>query len=514
VARIRSIWHSFPGRYAIAVIGVAGAVALTSALTPLHATPDALFILSVLISAWLGGPGPAAVASVLSLIAVDYFFVPPIYDVRLDTGHLERAAAFGVILACVIWFTETRRQLERELRDQAARLSEQAKVLERTEAELTQVGRRKDEFLAVLSHELRNPLGALRNGLHLLRDGSAPSQRETVHGMLDRQLQKLIRLVDDLLDVTRINSGTVRLRRERLELAGVVRDAVESSRGLIEGSGHALTVRLPEEPIRLEADRVRLAQVLSNLLDNAAKFTAPGGQIWLSAEREGGEISIRIKDSGVGIPADMLSKVFDMFTQIPHTGQRPREGLGIGLSIVRRLVELHRGTIRLTSEGPGRGSEFEIRLPALAAPSPVPAGPPTPATDAIGPVGSSAAARRVLVVDDDRDSAESMALVLGMMGHQARMAGDGPAALRTAEAFRPDVVLLDLGLPGMTGYEVAQHMREDPRLPGVTIIAVTGWGQDVDRSRSLAAGFDRHLVKPVDLAALRHLIQAEAPVAG
>ena len=506
-------WIQGVGRYALSLATVSLAVLLTAALSPLQTTPAALFVLAVMVSAWYGGPGAATFASILSLLAVDYFFIPPIFDIRFDGAHLERAIAFGLILGFVIWFTESRRKLERELRLQAARLSEQTRLLETTQAELRTLGRRKDEFLAVLSHELRNPLGALRNGIHVLRSG-APVDGEAIHAMLDRQLHRLVRLVDDLIDVARIESGKIRLRKEVVELASVVRDAVDASRAPIETQGHALTVALPREPIHLKADRLRLAQVLSNLLDNAAKFTAPGGQIWLTAAREDGHVSIAVRDTGIGIPAELLASVFEMFTQGSQPDGRKQEGLGIGLSIVRRLVELHEGTIELASEGLNRGAEFTVRLPLLPATREVPEPPAVPfPSPRRKPEEDRAPSRRVLIVDDDPDSADALAQVVTWMGHETRTARDGAAAIAAAAAFRPEVVLLDLGLPGMSGYEIGERLKEQT-CPEATLVAVTGWGQDADRRKSLEKGFRRHLVKPVDPAELKELLGSEELVQG
>jgi two-component system CheB/CheR fusion protein len=372
----------------------------------------------------------------------------------------------------------------------------------RIEAALREADRRKDEFLATLSHELRNPLAPLSNGLQLLRGkilldpGSAP-----VLEMIERQVQQLVRLIDDLLDVSRINTGKILLRRQRIELSAVVRDAVEACRPRIEAARQELSVALPPEPVILDADRTRLAQALLNLLNNASKFTGSGGHIWLTADREGEELAIRVRDTGIGIPAEMLSRVFEMFTQVDPSQERASGGLGVGLSLVRTLVEMHGGRVDAFSLGPGLGSELEVRLPLPAQehafPAPagageMPAAPP--------PV------LRILVVDDNQDSAESLATLLALKGHHVRTAFDGPGALDAAGEFRPGVLLLDIGLPGMNGYEVAEKLREQARFQDVALIAVTGWGQEKDRRRSEAAGFRHHLVKPVDLAELERLL--------
>ncbi len=375
----------------------------------------------------------------------------------------------------------------------------------RAQEALKEADRRKDEFLAMLAHELRNPLAPVRNALHVLRaSGGAGPAAEGVREMMERQVGHMVRLVDDLLEVSRITRGKIELRKERVELAAVVRSAVETSRPLIEAARHGLTVSLPPGPVPLEADPVRLAQVVANLLNNAAKYTEECGQIWLAARRDGGAAVVSVRDSGVGIRADVLPRVFDLFAQADGTLQRAQGGLGIGLTLVKRLVEMHGGTVTAHSEGPGKGSEFVVRLPLAGEARPAAAAPQAGEPPA-------AAARRILVVDDNRDAADSLGLLLRFLGHEVRVAHDGPAALEAARAWRPAVVLLDIGMPGMDGYAVARALRALPELEGVVLIALTGWGQEEDRRRSRAAGFDHHLIKPVDLEALQALLAAPAP---
>ena len=316
---------------------------------------------------------------------------------------------------------------------------------------------------------------------------------------------RLARLIDDLLDVSRIRTGKVELRRDPIELGALVAHTVEIARPVFEERGHELSVSLPEEPVWLEADPVRLEQVLSNLLNNAIKFTEDGGTISITAERQAHELVLRVKDTGVGITPDLLPRIFDLFTQGDRSLDRSRDGLGIGLTLSRRLVELHGGTIEAHSEGLGKGSEFVVRLPALLQVS--------PPDDAPAPAGAPQELRplRVLVVDDSEDTAEMMTALLEMDGHEIQVAHSGPAALETAAAFRPDVVLLDIGLPGLDGYQVAQRLRGDPNLKDVTLIAASGYGQEADLHRSREVGFDRHLVKPVDPRELRELL---AEIAG
>ena len=383
-----------------------------------------------------------------------------------------------------------------------ARKRSEAAVRE-SEAELRRASEAKDQFLALLGHELRNPLAPIRNALEILRAGKADSTTAArMHEMMERQTTHLVRLVDDLLDVSRITRGKIELRREPVELGAAVRRAVDSHRSLLEEHGHRLRLSLPAEPIVLEADPTRLEQILFNLLSNAAKYTPGPGHIDLSVARDDGQAVVRVRDDGIGIRPEMLGRVFEPFAQADRLPERVQEGLGVGLTLVRSLAALHGGTVSVASEGPGRGSEFVVRLPCL---------PPraTPARAAVEAPASARTGRRlrVLVVDDNADSAESLALLLQMAGHEVKMAHDGPSALAAARAHRPEVVLLDIGLPaGMDGYEVARRMRPEPGLERSLIVAVTGFGQEEDRRRAVHAGFDAHLVKPVDLKQLSRLL--------
>jgi PAS domain S-box-containing protein len=372
------------------------------------------------------------------------------------------------------------------------------------EAALKEADRRKDEFLATLAHELRNPLAPIRNALHLMRESAASGIGiEAERSMADRHVAHLARLVDDLMDVARINKGKVELRKRAIELAPIVAQAVDSACASFEVRRQQLSVSLPEEPIYLEADPTRLEQVLDNLLSNACKYTDSGGRITLIAGRRGGEVEIRLADTGIGIPPEKLTNVFEMFTQVDHHSDRTQGGLGIGLGLVRSLVQMHGGSITARSEGVGRGSEFVVRLPALTTPaiSGPPPGRPTDARD------YRPARHRVLVVDDNEDAARSLArLLVRFHGQDVRVAHDGPSALELAATFRPEVVILDIGMPGMDGYEVARRLRSHPELRWPRLVALTGWGQEGDRQRSREAGFDCHLVKPVDPEALRALL--------
>jgi PAS domain S-box-containing protein len=375
-------------------------------------------------------------------------------------------------------------------------------ITQRIQAELVlrDIDRRKDEFLAILAHELRNPLAPIRNSLHILRLSSPQDPvGERVGDMMERQVNHMVRLVDDLLEVSHITRGTIELRKERVDMAAIVRSSVETSRPLIEAVGHQLSLAFPPEPLMVEGDPIRLAQVFANLLNNAAKYTDPGGRIRLRASREGDYAVIAVTDTGAGIAREMLPRIFEMFTQIDRHADRAQGGLGIGLTLVKSLVEMHGGQVWAHSEGPGRGSEFVVRLPvASARPVERPRARDVPAP-VLGP-------RRVLVVDDNHDAAESMGILLKLLGADVHVAYSGHDALEALATYRPAVVLLDIGMPGMDGHEVARRIRQQPEFRDVTLIALTGWGQDEDRRRSHTAGFDYHLVKPADVNALQNLL--------
>ena len=376
---------------------------------------------------------------------------------------------------------------------------------------LAEADRRKDEFLATLAHELRNPLAPLRNGLELMKRASNdPRAMLSWQEMMGRQLAHMVRLVDDLLDMSRISSGKIEVRREHVELSVIVQHALETSHSMIEEHGHQLVVDLPQEPIAIDGDVTRLAQVVANLLNNAAKYTEPEGHIWLTARRREQNVVISVRDDGIGIPPDMLPRLFEIFTQVDQSLERAQGGLGIGLSLVRALVLLHGGSVEARSEGLGQGAEFVVELPiAQRAPDAAVSAPVAPAT-----ATTARSRRRILVVDDNRDGADTLARVLTMMGFETRTAYDGFEAVTVAETYRPDVVLLDLGLPKLNGFETCQRLRERPWCKDVTIIAVTGWSQEHVRRDSREAGFDHHVVKPVDPTALLQLLADVSPAAG
>jgi PAS domain S-box-containing protein len=370
------------------------------------------------------------------------------------------------------------------------------------EEHLRDADRRKDEFLATLAHELRNPLAPIRNALQIMRLTQEPEIHGNARTIIDRQLKQMVHLVDDLLDVSRISQGKVELRLEQADVAAVVQTAIETSKPLIDSGRHELSVRLPAPgTLMVEADVTRLCQIVANLLNNAAKYTPEGGRIEVAAERQGGQALISVQDSGVGIPPQMLPRVFDMFAQVDRTLERSQGGLGIGLALVKRLIEMHGGSVEAHSEGPDRGCRFELRMP-LAAPQPATL-PCAPAQALQSEPHSNC---RVLVVDDNLDSAESLSMVLSMLGYETQMAHDGLEAVRSAERQRPRVVLLDIGLPKLNGHDAARQIRQQPWGRDMLLIALSGWGQEEDRRKSREAGFDHHFVKPVDFEVLTELI--------
>jgi len=400
---------------------------------------------------------------------------------------------------------EPEAQVERltEERDRArAALQSALHERDRAHAALQDAERRKDELLAVLAHELRNPLSPIRSAVQIMRmaegDQATTAAARTI---IERQLKHLVRLIDDLMDVSRITRGKLELRTERIDLAAVLRIAVEINRPLLESRQQHLTIALPEEALVVEADTTRLAQVFANLLNNGAKYSDAGAEIRINATREDARVSVRVRDHGIGIPRDMLERIFDMFTQVDRPQSSPHDGLGVGLTLVKRLVELHSGSVYAESDGPGLGSCFTVRLHLASAPQteadrlPSPREPPQGALRA-----------RILVADDNHDGAQSLALMLGMEGHDVRTASDGLEALRVAEEFRPQLVLLDIGMPKLDGYETARRLRERPWSRGTRLFALTGWGEEEDRERARRAGFDRHLVKPVDPELLSRLL--------
>lgn len=409
------------------------------------------------------------------------------------------------IAASVVAYVNGRDEYLRQLEKARGEESKQAQMrLEEQAAALKEADRRKNEFLALLAHELRNPLAPIRNAVQVLSLQNPPDPAvQWPREVIERQVQQLNRMVDDLLDVARITQSKFKLHREPVEVGTIITQAVETSQPLIDARKHRLTVIPPSEPVWLEGDEIRLAQVVANLLNNAAKYTEEGGQIWLTAERNENEIVIRVRDTGIGIPAELLPRVFDPFTQEERSPNRANGGLGIGLALVRSLTELHGGRVEAASAGRGQGSEFVLRFPVL---------PEThrAALREKKPSGQERIpGRRILVVDDNIDSAETLGLLLRLGGHEVQTAYSGLAALEAARLSRPDIVMLDIGMPGMDGLEVARRLRDELGQKDVQLIAMTGYGQDEDRRRSEIAGFNSHLVKPVDLERLNSLLTRE-----
>jgi CheY-like chemotaxis protein len=459
--------------------------------------------------------------------AVDYVYVPVVpailrskvsvlvelHQKRLElqrvNATLEKANAELAEANSTLQAEKTRelQALNQTLEAANTRLADANRILqaemaerERLEQALRAADRKKDEFLAMLAHELRNPLAPLRNALaRLQRTGLSEEGTAQSIAMMTRQITLLSRLVDELIDISRITSGRIELMKEPVDLQTIVDGALEVARPLIEQRGHRLSLTLPEHPVELGADRTRVAQVLSNLLHNAAKYTEPNGDISLTAATEGEEIVISVRDSGIGIEPEMLTKIFDMFMQVDRSFERSQGGLGIGLTLAQRLVELHGGRLEARSEGLGKGAEFTVRLPitrmekAAAGPAPLPA-------------QAEAGRRRIIVADDNADYAESTAIILRMEGHEVHTAYDGMQTVELADSLRPEVVLLDIGLPKLNGYEAARRIRAMDGMENALLVAISGWGQRRDRELAQAAGFDQHLVKPVDPDVLVQLI--------
>jgi PAS domain S-box-containing protein len=414
-------------------------------------------------------------------------------EFRIEISLSPLPSAGGILVASIMRDITAHQELEEELR-QGKRVLEQA-------------DRHKDEFLALLAHELRNPLAPIPNAIQVLQEFSpADVDLKWARDVIERQVQHLTRLVDDLLDVSRISRGKINLKKERIKLAHVVADAVEIARPHVEARKHQLTVSQPPEPVWLDADATRLAQVVANLLNNAAKYTEKGGRIWLTVATEGEEVVLRVRDTGLGIAAEMLPRVFELFTQADRSLDRSQGGLGIGLTLVRHLVEMHGGQVGASSDGLGEGSEFVVRLPVLsqireggmarAKPDPSFAAPPC---------------RRILIADDNEDFAELTGRLLERKGgHKVKVVYDGPAALEAARAFQPEAAFLDIGLPGINGYDLAQQLRQEPGLEEVLLVALTGYGQESDRRHALEAGFDEHLTKPTQFDTLQRVLAEKA----
>jgi signal transduction histidine kinase len=436
--------------------------------------------------------------------AVDYLTKPVHSDilrskVAVFAELFRKTRALGTVNERLLHEIAERERAQEALRHVNQDL--ERRVADRTEA-LQQADRRKDEFLASLAHELRNPLAPIRSAVEILKlEGVPKPDADRARAVVVRQVDHMTRLIDDLLDVSRITNDKLNLQRGRVDLAQVVASAVETSRPIIAERRHTLGVNLPTTLVELDADPARLSQVLSNLLTNAAKYTAPGGEIKLTADVEDNAVRIHVSDNGVGIPAEMLSAVFDLFMQVGQPSGTSGGGLGIGLTLARRLVEMHGGTIEAASPGPGRGSVFSVTLP-LPVQAPESFQPSRPVEN------DSLRTKRILVVDDNRDAAEMLAVMLTAWGQDVHVAYDALGALAAAETFGPAVVLLDIGLPQLDGYELARRIRRTSWGQTATLVAITGWGQSSDLERSRQAGIDHHLVKPVAPNLLRELLQS------
>jgi signal transduction histidine kinase len=477
--------------YLISTLAVVG----TSWLLPADTLGDSRGIVPFLVivaCAWYGGLGPGLLSLVV-LVFSFHFQTKGFPDCLVfSRQELVMVGVLGVVIGPVGWAGTLRRRSHA--------------VAKRQDRELRDLHRRKDEFLATLAHELRNPMAPLRSGLEVLRLAAerpgAHIDTGQIRLMMQRQVDHLVRLIDDLLEVSRINTGKIELRRVQVGIAEVIRDAIEASRPHVAAAKHELSVVFPDSPIVIEVDLARLTQVLTNLLNNAAKFTAPGGQIALSASLDQHWVRIVVRDTGIGISAEMLPRVFDMFAQVPSHVERSQGGLGVGLSLARALTELHGGTIEAFSAGPGKGSEFVVTLPESVVVRPL----QNNARDVTVRQSAKELGRRILIVDDNADAALSLAMLLSANGYQCQPVNDAQTALNAAPQINPDVFLLDIGMPGMNGYELARRLRALPQFRNSLLIAVTGWGKEEDRQKSREAGFDHHLVKPVSVAAIHELL--------
>jgi len=410
----------------------------------------------------------------------------------------------GVVEGLFCSYSESSEILEaRAVIERSAALEEMVREAQGRALEvdvLRAADRQKDEFLATLAHELRSPLAPIRTAVQIMRIRS-PSDPElsNARDIIERQTRQLVHLVDDLLEVSQIGRGRIHLQLQRVDLASAIATAVEASRSLIDAAGHTLVVKLPEEPLPVDGDPTRLSQIFANLLNNAAKYTPAQGRIELNAQVAGAEVAVRVTDTGIGIPHAMLGRIFDMFAQVDASHERTQGGLGIGLTLAQQLVQLHGGRIEAHSEGEQCGSTFTVHLPRSREQEETGAG-------AVDPVARSCVPRRVLVADDNSDAAESLSVLLQLAGHEVRTASDGLKAVQVAEQFQPEVVLLDIGMPEMNGYEAAARIRALPQGQSILLLALTGWGQDSDRQRAEAAGFDYHLTKPADPELLERLL--------
>jgi len=484
LADLRPRWVAYLLALCITALVLLGREAVAGFLG--RSDPFLPFVGAVLIASWFGGLGPGLLATALGAMVTDFFLVAPFFS--LPFAKLVHGAdlLLFVVLGVLISL----------LSDKRLRL-----VCQLWEADC-----RKNRFLATLAHELRNPLAPIANAVQCLRlhEPSNPQNRKSIE-IIERQTCQITRLVDDLLDISRISHDKLELRTEPTELASVVQSAVETARPIIQRQGHDLTIRLPDASVLLKADPVRLGQVFANLLNNAAKFTPPGGRIEISAEAQADEIVVAVRDSGIGIPLGERSRIFEIFAQGGRCEAGTPCGLGIGLALARRLVEMHGGSIDVTSEGVGRGSEFKVRLPAGE--MPLLPNRPSSSDDRARPPRTR---YRILIADDNKDSVESLGFLLSDLGNEVHKAYDGMEAVMCAQKIRPEVVLMDIGMPVLDGYAAARRIRSRAWGTEIVLVAVTGWGQDEDRKRSERAGFDYHLTKPIHLSGLCTLLETLA----
>jgi signal transduction histidine kinase len=460
-----------------------------------------LFIVPV-IAAWSGGLWAGLIATALCVIVGVVFFVPHDGFYVKDRDDQIRVFVFICFSTLMSWLIETLHVTRRRLEDRQRQLEHEIRERKEMENALRDADRRKDEFLATLAHELRNPLTPLSYALQLWPAMAEDrSEAEQLWAMMDRQVQQMTRLINDLMDVARITRGKMPLERQRVSAQALISDAIEAIRPLVQARSHELVISLPDDPIYVDGDVARLTQALGNILHNAVKYTQRNGKIWVTLEPQTDKAVIRIRDNGPGIPEHMLSEIFEMFRQVDQTLERAHGGLGIGLTLVKKMIEVHGGSVEATSEGPGLGSEFIVRLPTLA-------------SDAVAEQADAdrLAARdglpchRILVVDDLQESAQTLATMLRSIGQQVWVAHDGASAIDLAAANKPNVAFLDVAMPGMDGYELARRLRAHGELTGLWLAALTGYGQDEDRLRAYKAGFDHHITKPANLQALRELL--------
>ncbi len=486
--------------YGAALLSVLAALGIRLAAWPVlgNEAPFLFFVAAVVFSAWYGGFGPGVFATVFSYLLADYYLVPPLHTLLpAKASQVVWMLSFLLTGALISWLMENLHAANRVSEAIGREAAQRAADIDCLNRELREADHRKNEFLAMLAHELRNPLAAILHAITVLKlRGPADPTLQRARDTAERQVKHMSKLMDDLLDVSRITLGKIELQHERVDLATIVNRALQTIRAL--RGDKTYYVSLPPDPLILDADPARLEQILNNLLDNAAKYTASQGHIWIEVAREGEKAVLVVRDDGMGMSPELLSHIFDLFVQGDRPISRTQGGLGIGLTLVRHLVEKHGGSVEAHSDGAGRGSEFIVRLPLL------------PVNHAVclqsGGTAPTGVRRKILVVEDNVDSAEMLGNILAAEGHEVQVAHDGTSAMVKALEYSPDVILMDIGLPGMNGYEVAERLRREPCMANVKLIALTGYGQHEDVLKSKEAGFHYHLTKPVDIATLRRAL--------